>query len=187
MDELEDISDDNNIQLFLVNPNSQEELEKTIEFAKSERKLYFSIPSISYVEDILGAVAIHLIDKDSYEKIVTSTLPIIVENMILDDELMQKLVYDNKRVIVLNAQRTIIENSSFYFTISEELYEHDDTVLKDIHISRLLLGSSYPTNGFDIFDKNIKKISNAIFRPEPTIMNNIIKNSFECFNIQYQR
>ena len=184
LDKLEDIIDDYNIHFFLVNPESEDELSKVVEFAKREQKLYFSIPSTCYVEDILGALGVHLVDKNSYEKIVSTSLPIIIENGLLDRELIERLVRDKREVVVLNAQRMVIEESKFYFTLSQELFIQSD-ILKNLDIKRVLLSSDYPHNSFDKIEKNIKQISDAIFRPEPTIINNILKNSFKCFEIKY--
>ena len=185
LDELEDIIDEYNIHFFLIHPKNKEELEDVKKYVQEHPKLYHSIPASQYNGDSGEAIAIYLDKITSLYKLHQTDLPVIVESNMLDGALEITLEKMPNKVIVLDADKKLLQKGSFYCLLHESEYTNELELFKDLDLSMLLLSSNFPNNEFSLMYEQLTAVSDITFRAEQTIMNNIVKTSLECFNIKY--
>ena len=86
---------------------------------------------------------------------------------------------------LLNALQSYEELEKFYISIGPDNIEaFDKPMLEKLPMQRIVMHSGYPGYGFEAIFETSKKISDVIFRPDPSIIAAATKNTLSLFEFK---
>lgn len=185
LDDIDEIMEDTLIQLFIVHPKSAQELADVQQSARDNNEIFYSIPlslkeqadancKAYYVDDASALLALSSVDK-----------PLYIDAALIDDAVTEKLNALGAEGIILNPTKAYEALPTFFISIGAnnvEAFEHE--VLANLDMDDLVLESSYPAHPFDIIDQTAKIISDAMFRPEQSIIAHATTSSLKLFGFK---
>ena len=184
LDDLDEIMEDTMVQLFVLQPRDAEALERAKEAAEEHGALFYCAP-LSLMEEADGnCVACYLDDPEALGELPEGK-PLFVDASALDDSLVETLIENNCRGIILGADDTFDALETFYVAVGPGNVGNFDTErLARLPMDRIVLQSGYPDFGFDAIYTTAKRISDAMFRPEQSIIARATQSSLRLFGFK---
>lgn len=183
LENLDDIMEESMVQMFILHPSNPSEIEETKALAEEYESIFYSLPLHLHHEADGNCVAFSFMSDADSPFLATSEKPIVIDESQLSESVAASL--GECRGIILNATREYENLSGFYLAIGPgNVGAFDTEVLAKMNMDKILLQSTYPTHGFDEIMEGVKVISNAMFRPEQSIIARATKSSLELFGFR---
>ena len=175
LEEIDEIMEETMVQLFILQPRTAEALEAAKEAAREHTAIFYVAPLTLRFESDEKCVGF-FVDAPYLLEALEITKPLFVDESQLDDALVALLRY--KRGIVLNATKLHDGLEQFFFAVGPGTIDRFSAeALAGVTMDRIVLQSGYPEYGFEQIHATAGKISNAIFRPEPSIIANATRSA----------
>jgi len=175
LEDIDEIIEDTMVQIFITHPKTVEAIKKVQKTAQEQTSIFYSVPiALSEMADA-NCVAYSLTCKDD---LTQCDKPLFVDEADLDEALMSTLMTAGCQGIILNATKPHDELSDFFISIGPDTIEFFDTaLLNKVRMNQLVLQSHYPDYGYESIFETVKKISDAMFRPDQSIIAEATKNT----------
>lgn len=186
LDDIEEIMEESMVQMFMVHAKTEEEL-KEIQEAAEEYQQIFYIASLALRDHIDSNCVAYYVDSiESLQKCADSDKPLYIEASTLNDNTIHFLQeHSNLKGIILNATENFEILENFFIDISFKNIEHyDKSILEKLPMNRIVLSTHYPDFDFDTIFLTSKKISDVLFRPDPSIIAQATQNALTLFGFK---
>lgn len=185
LEDIDEIMEDTMVQIFIIHPSTQEEIETVKDEAMRHNSIFYTVPYAlrdSASKKCIG-YKLHANDLVDIEELQDKV--IFIDEADLTPELSTKMQDPSMKGIILNPTSAHQELEHFLLSFGPNTFNHFDTaLLSDLSMDRLVLQSGYPDNDFETLDETAKKISDIMFRPEHSIIARATKSSLELFGLR---
>ena len=178
LDEIDEIIEDTMIQMFFLQPEDGEALEKAKEDAGEYSALFYAAPLSLGMQTDANCIGYRVKNAAELADAPALGKPLFIEESDLDDALRALLAERGEKGVILNATHTHDDLENFYLAIGPanvEAFDHE--ALAALSMDRIMLQSGFPDYGFDEIMPTVKAISNAMFRPEQSIIARATKHA----------
>ena len=180
---LDDIMEDSMVQMFILHPQTLSDIQETKVIAEEYGSIFYSLPLHLRNEADGNCVAFSISCEEDCTLLSTCEKPIMVDESYLSASVVASL--GSCRGIVLNATGEHESLSNFYLAMGVgNVGAFDSECLSKMSMDRIVLQSTYPEHEFDEMMDCVKVISNAMFRPEQSIIARATKSSLELFGFR---
>jgi hypothetical protein len=182
-DNLDEIMEDTMVQMFILHPADMAELEHSKKVSQEYGSIFYSIPLSLHHEADENCVAFSIKSDEDSALLPVSGKPIMIDESRLNDA----IVYDLSgcKGVILNATREHSALSNFHLALgAENIGAFNTDTLSSLSMDQIVLQSSYPKYGFEEITMTVKVISDAMFRPEQSIIARATKSSLELFGFR---
>jgi len=180
-DNLDEIIEDTMVQMFILHPKTISEIEQTQKIADEYESIFYSVPL--HLQDKADGKCVAFSIVSDEDSVTMSDKPIVIDEAYLNETLIDSL--GECRGIILNATYEHENLPNFYLAMgSRTIGAFDTEVLAQMSMDRIVLQSTYPNHGFEEIMECVKVISNAMFRPEQSIIARATKSSLELFGFR---
>jgi hypothetical protein len=177
LEEIDEIIEETMVQLFILQPRDQEALESAKAAAQEHTAIFYAAPLGLRHDADENCVGL-FVDRPDLLKELEITKPLFVDASQLDGELAALLNATPCKGIVLNATEVHEGLERFLFAIGPDTVDAFGTEkLSAVTMDRIVLQSGYPGYGFEQIHATAKRISDATFRPEQSIIANATRNA----------
>ena len=178
LDEIDEIIEDTMIQMFFLQPEDEAALEKAKEEAEEYSALFYAAPLPLAAQADANCVGYRVKSAEELKEAPAPGKPLFVDEADLDDALRALLVERAEHGVILNATHAYDDLENFYVAIGPANVEaFAPEVLAALSMDKIMLQSGYPDHGFDEIFPAVKTISNAMFRPEQSIIARATKHA----------
>lgn len=182
-DNLDEIMEDTMVQMFILHPSDSAEITSAKEIAREYGSIFYSVPLHLQHEADENCVAFSILCDEDSVLLPADGKPVVIDESRLSDAIVYAL--GECRGIVLNATREHTALTNFYLALgAENIGAFDSDSLSSLSMDRIVLQSSYPKYDFDAITAAVKVISDAMFRPEQSIIARATKSSLELFGFR---
>ena len=180
--DIEEIMEDTMVQMFILHPKSISEIEEAQEIADEYESIFYSVP-LSLQDNAGSKCVAYSITSESDATLLSNDKPIVIDAELLNDEMITNL--SGSRGIILNPTQEYTALEGFYLAMGiGNIGAFETEVLAQMSMDKIVLQSTYPNHGFDEIMECVKVISNAMFRPEQSIIARATKSSLELFGFR---
>jgi hypothetical protein len=185
LDDIDEIIEDTMVQIFIVHPSTQEEIERVKDEAMQHNSIFYTVP-YTLRETASDKCIGYKLDTDDLSDIeLLKDKVVFVEEADLTEELRTKMQDPTMKGIILNPTSENKELEHFLLSFGPNTLDHFDAeLLSGLSMDRLALQSGYPENDFETLYETAKKISDIMFRPEHSIIARATKSSLELFGLR---
>jgi hypothetical protein len=185
LDDIDEIIEDTMVQIFIVHPSTQEEIERVKDEAMQHNSIFYTVP-YTLRESASDKCIGYKLDTDDLSDIeLLKDKVVFVEESDLTEELRTKMQDPSMKGIILNPTSENKELGHFLLSFGPNTLDHFDAeLLSGLSMDRLALQSGYPENDFETLYETAKKISDIMFRPEHSIIARATKSSLELFGLR---
>jgi len=181
IEDIDEIIEDTMVQMFILHPKDQENLDAVQDLAKKHNSIFYAVPASLLEQADANCVAVSI--STAAELSGLEDRVIMVDEQVLDTNLEEAL--KDYRGIVLNATKTHDSLENFFLSIGPNTIEaFNKEELNKLSMDKLVLQSYYPQHHFDTILPTVKKISDVMFRPDQSIVARATKNSLELFGFK---
>jgi len=185
LDDIDEIKEDTLIQIFIVHPKNLEELETVQESADDNSEIFYSIPLTLQSQADANCKAYFVDDEAALLALSNADKPLFIQAIMINDTVIEKLLALDAKGIIINPTTTYEALPNFYLSIgANNVSGFDHEVLAKLDMDDLVLESSYPAHPFEIIEETAKVISNAMFRPEQSIIAHATTSSLKLFGFK---
>lgn len=182
-DNLDDIMEESMVQMFFIHPKTSSEIAEAKEIAGEYGSIFYSLPLRLSDQADSNCIAFSVSCDADRALLPRSDKPLVIEESYLDEALSAQL--KESRGIILNATRENGGLPNFLLSMGAgNIGSFDTEVLNKMSMDRLVLQSTYPTHGFEEIAGAVKVISDAMLRPEQSIIARATKSSLELFGFR---
>lgn len=184
-EELDDIIEETMVQMFIMHPANADEIEEAKTIARNHQELFYSAP-VEFAEQVdENCVAFSVRDTDGLHFRQFPQKPLFIDESVLNSELKEALQKKPYRGIILNATQAHDDLPGLHLSLGQNTIDRFDTpALNKLPMERIVLQSHYPQHSFESLSDTVKSISNAMFRPEQSIIAQATKSSLELFGFR---
>jgi len=178
LEEIDEIIEDTMVQMFFLQPRDEDALEKAQEDASEYSALFYAAPLSLGMQSDAKCIGYRVCSADELNSAPLLDKPLFIDETDLSDDLRSLLFERNERGVILNATKAHDDLERFYIAIGPGnvgKFEHE--VLSALSMDRIMLQSGYPDHGFDEIFQTAKTISDALFRPEHSIIARATKHT----------
>ncbi|MFZ2888933.1 hypothetical protein [Sulfuricurvum sp.] len=180
--DIEEIMEDTMVQMFILHPKTISEIEEAQEIADEYESIFYSVP-LSLQDNAGSKCVAYSISSEADSMLLPIEKPIVIDAELLDDEMITKL--GGSRGIILNPTREYTALEGFYLAMGiGNVRAFETETLSQMSMDKIVLQSTYPNHGFEEIMECVKVISNAMFRPEQSIIARATKSSLELFGFR---
>ena len=182
-DNLDEIMEDTMVQMFILHPENLSEITHIKQIAADYESIFYSVPLHLQQEADENCVAFSILSDEDSVLLPVSNKPVVIDEARLNDPIVHAL--GECRGIVLNATREHAALANFCLAIGAgNVGAFDTQTLSAMSMDQIVLQSSYPEHDFDAITTAVKVISDAMFRPEQSIIARATKSSLELFGFR---
>lgn len=183
LEDLEDLIEDTRVEYFIINPNTQEELEKTKILCSDYERFKYSLP-IEF-KDMKDDNCIAYRIKKPDDMGLTDSFPLIIDSQDLSDEMINILNNTDHKGVILNAKESDNKLENFAFAISHSSLSHwSQEGITDMDYNKIALQSDYPEHSYDdLMGGLLKDISDLTFRAEQTLAAGGTRTALKTFGL----
>ena len=179
LDDIEEIMEDTMVQMFILHPKDKASLETAQSQAAEYSAVFYSVPLELLSEADDNCIGINLSSTSTLDANTLGKTLFIDEND-LNDTTIQALSDKTIKGVILNATGPHPGLEHLHLSIGPDtVKQFDPEALNTLPMDRILLQSSYPGNGFEAIYATVKTISDAMFRPEQSIVARATKHSLQ--------
>lgn len=183
IDNIDEIIEESMVQMFILHPATLDEVNETKELADEYDCLFYSLPLYLREQADSHCVAYSIKGDADSALLSFADKAIIVDESVLNESLIASL--GEHQGIILNATKEYPSLSAFLLAMGEGNVEKFDTdTLNKMSMDRLVLQSTYPSYGFEGITRTVKVISDAMLRPEQSIIARATKSSLELLGFR---
>ena len=178
LDDIDEIIEETMIQMFFLQPEDEAALEKAKEDAGEYSALFYAAPLALGLQNDANCIGYRVRSAEELNDAPAINKPLFVDEADLNDALQALLRERNAQGVILNATHAHDALENFYVAIGPsnvEAFDHD--VLAAISMDKIMLQSGFPDNDFEEIMPAVKTISNAMFRPEQSIIARATKHA----------
>ncbi|DAB37843.1 MAG: hypothetical protein A2552_08060 [Sulfuricurvum sp. RIFOXYD2_FULL_44_160] len=180
--DIEEIMEESMVQMFILHPKTISEIEEAQEIADEYESIFYSVP-LSLQDNASSKCVAYSIRSEGESMLLPIEKPIVIEAELLNDAMITKL--SGSRGIILNPTQEYTSLEGFYLAMgSGNVGAFETEVLSQMSMDKIVLQSTYPSHGFEEIMECVKVISNAMFRPEQSIIARATKSSLELFGFR---
>lgn len=180
---LDEIMEDTMVQMFIIHPADSAELERAKEICAEYGAIFYSAPLSLHSEADENCVAFSVRTSEDRALLPYSGKPIFIDESDLDEPMMRNLA--GCRGVILNATHEYPSPDGFYLAIgAENVGAFGTEALAALSMDKIVLQSGYPDHGFEEIFGAVKVISDAMFRPEQSIIARATKHSLELMGFR---
>lgn len=178
--ELDEIMEDTTVQMFFMHPRSAEALSKAKSDAAAYEALFYVAPAAFAGEIDANCVGFRVASAEELAAVAGSGKPLFVDEGDLTPELEAALAAGSAGGIVLNAATSHDTLQNFFLALGPACGEtFDAETLASLSMDRIVLQSGFPDHGFEAIHDAVKTVSDALFRPEQSIIARATKHTLE--------
>ena len=175
LEDLDEVMEDSMVQLFVLQPRTPEELETAKARAAEHEAIFYAAPIAMKNETDENCVGFVI---RSREELADADKPIFVEEKDTQGDLGATLGSGGYAGIILDATQPHEALPRFFLSLGAAgIDRFDPEALNRLDMDRIVLQSSYPEHGLSGIYRTVKVISDAMFRPEQSIIARATKNS----------
>ena len=175
LEDLDEVMEDSMVQLFVLQPRTEEALKEARKQAREYEAIFYVAPMV--MKDETDENCVGFLVRDPKE-LSDADKPVFVEEKDLGGELSEALVRGGYEGIVLNASKPHEDLPGFLVALGEGgIDRFDPEALNQFDMDRIVLQSGYPEYDLSGIYRTVKVISDAMFRPEQSIIARATKNS----------
>jgi len=178
LDEIDEIIEDTMVQMFFLQPRDADALEKAQEDAAEYSAIFYAAPLSLGMQSDANCIGYNVSDASALRDAPSLDKPLFIDEADLDDELRALLFERYERGVILNATHAHDDLERFFIAIGPsnvDAFDHE--VLAALSMDKIMLQSGFPDHGFDEIYQTAKTISNAMFRPEQSIIARATKHA----------
>lgn len=185
LEEIDEIIEDTMVQIFIVHPSTQEEIETVKNEAIQHNSIFYTVPYTLRGTASQKCIGYTLGANDLIEIELLKDKVIFIDEADLTPELRIKMQDPSMKGIILNPTSEHQELEHFLLSFGPNTLNHFDAeLLSKLSMDRLVLQSGYPDHGFETLDETAKNISDIMFRPEHSIIDRATKSSLALFGLR---
>jgi len=185
LEDIDEIIEDTMVQIFIVHPSTQEEIESVKHEAMQHNSIFYTVPYRLRDTASQKCIGYKLDGNDHLDIEQLNNKVIFIDEADLTPELRTKFQDPSVKGIILNPTSEHEELEHFLLSFGTNTFDHFDTqILANLSMDRLVLQSAYPDNSFETLHVTAKKISDIMFRPEHSIIARSTKSSLELFGLR---
>ena len=175
-EDIEEIMEDQMIQMFVPHPGTSDEIGRIQELAAQYQSLFYTLP-LSFMDlSDAGCVGFRITPTDTFGEGNYGKTLFIDEADLATIPHAQLATLESG--IILNATHTHETLPALHVSLGADAISAFDTeALSALPMDRIVLQSAYPDNDFDALHDTVKSISDAMFRPEQSIIARATKSS----------
>jgi len=178
LDDIDEIIEETMIQMFFLQPEDEEALEKAKEDAAAYSALFYAAPLSLGLQKDANCIGYRVRSTEELKGAPAPDKPLFVDEADLDDALQSLLKERNAQGVILNATHAHDALENFYVAIGpSNVGAFDHEVLASISMDKVMLQSGFPAHDFEEIMPAVKTISNAMFRPEQSIIARATKHA----------
>jgi len=178
LDDIDEIIEDTMVEMFFLQPADAAALAKAKEDASTHNAIFYVVPLTLRDDADANCVGYRIDDIALFETLPTLDKPVFIDEAMLDDNVIALLSNRAERGIVLNATKPHDELENFYISVGPGTVDaFDAELLSKLEMDKIVLQSSYPDHNFDTIFGAVKKVSDALFRPEQSIIARATKHT----------
>jgi len=182
-DNLDDIMEDSMVQMFFIHPTTLREITEAKKIAGDYGSIFYSLPLHLSDQADENCIAYSVVDEQDRALLSTANKPLVIDESYLNESLRSLLA--DCRGVILNATHENSELPNFLLALGAGTIGAFDTEsLNKMSMDRLVLQSTYPSHGFEEIAGAVKVISDAMLRPEQSIIARATKSSLELFGFR---
>lgn len=178
LDEIDEIIEDTMVQMFFLQPEDAAALEKAKSEAAEYDALFYVAPILLAEQTDDNCVGYRVSSAEALKSAPPSDKPLFIDEKDLDPALQSLLVERGDNGVILNATRPHEALERFYVAMgpaNTSLFDRE--ALAALTMDKIVLQSGYPDHGFDEIMTAVKTISDAMFRPEQSIIARATKHT----------
>lgn len=178
LDEIDEIIEDTMVQMFFLQPEGAAQLEKAKTDAAEHGPIFYAAPLALRSEADANCIGYRVTKSRELQDFPPADRALFVDEKDLDDSLQHALIEGGHRGIILNATRPHDALEHFFVALGPSNVDaFDPQTLSKFPMDRIVLQSSYPDHGFDEIFTAVKTVSDAMFRPEQSIIARATKHT----------
>lgn len=178
LEDIDEIIEDTMVQMFFLQPTDEAALEKAKEDAEEYNALFYAAPLALAEQTDAKCVGYRIANADELRAASALEKPLFVDENDMDDALRALLIERGDQGVILNATHAHDDLERFFIAIGPSnigAFEHE--VLASLSMDRIMIQSGYPDHSFDEIFPTVKTISDAMFRPEHSIIARATKHT----------
>ncbi|WP_345969264.1 hypothetical protein WCX72_07800 [Sulfurimonas sp. HSL1-6] len=185
LDDIDEIIEDTMVQIFFLQPEDEAALEKAKEEAEEYTALFYTAPLSLGEQSDAKCVGYRVKNADELRAAPKAGKPLFVDEADLDDALRALLIERGDQGVILNATQAHEELEQFFIAIGpSNVNAFDHEVLAGLSMDKIMLQSGFPEHGFDEIFPAVKTISDAMFRPEHSIIARATKHALSLAGLK---
>ncbi len=179
-DDIDDIMEDTMVQMFILHPKDQVALETAKEQAAEHSAVFYSVPLDLIAEADDNCIGINLNASSILDSSNVAGKTLFIDENDLNDTTIQALSDKTVKGVILNATNPHPELEHLHLSIGPDtVKQFGAEALNTLSMDRFLLQSGYPDNDFEAIYTTVKTISDAMFRPEQSLVARATKHSLQ--------
>jgi hypothetical protein len=185
LEDIDEIIEDTMVQIFVVHPVTEEEIESVKHEAMQHNAIFYTVPYRMKEHAVEKCIGYTLKRTDEIDVADLKDKVVFIDEPELTQDLVTKLQNPSIRGIILEPTSAHEELENFLLSFGMDTFDHFDAeILGKLSMDRLVLQSAYPQNSFETLHTTAKKISDVMFRPEHSIIARATKSSLELFGLR---
>jgi len=178
LDEIDEIIEDTMVQMFFLQPEDAEAMEKAKAEAEAYSALFYAAPLALRASADANCVGYRVRTAEALQELPPLDKPLFIDEADLDDGLQSLLIARGDKGVILNATRAHDALEHFFVAIGpSNVGLFDPETLAALSMDRIVLQSGFPDHGFDEIFPAVKRVSDAMFRPEQSIIARATKHT----------
>ena len=171
LEDIDEIIEDTMVQIFFLQPRDAEALQKAKEDAQEHNAIFYVAP-LDFEDEIdVNCIGFSIKESAQLQERTTLDKPLFIDESDLDEAFVTLLKERKEQGIILNATDPHEELENFLIAIGPANIEaFDPEVLASLSMDKIALQSGYPDHDFDDIMSAVKIVSDAMFRPEQSII-----------------
>jgi hypothetical protein len=171
LDEIDEIIEDTMVQMFFLQPRDAQALESAKEDAGEYSALFYAAPLALKAQTDANCIGYRVTEHTQLQSLPPLDKPLFVDEADLDDALQSLLIERGDQGVILGATHPHDALERFFIAIGPSNVDaFDPDALAQLSMERIVVQSAYPEHGFDEINGAVKTVSNAMFRPEESII-----------------
>lgn len=183
LEELDELIEDTRVEYFIINPNTKNELEKTLKLCSEIQRFKYTLPIEFKKDKDKNCIAFKVTKMD--ELSLVDDMPLVIDSNSLNDSFIDAINNKGFKGVVLDAKESDNRLENFAYSISHSsLKEWTKKGITDTDFNKLALQSDYPEFNYDeLLDGLLKDISDLTFRAEQSIASGGTRTVLKTFGL----
>jgi len=171
LDDIDEIIEDTMVQMFFLQPEDADALHKAQEDAAEYSAIFYAAPLSLRSECDENCIGYRIDDTALLDNLEPLDKPLFIDESLLDETTVDTLIERGGHGIILNATKPHDTLKNYYIAIGPGSVDtFGPELLSQVDMNKIVLQSGYPEHGFDTIFGAVKQISDALFRPEQSII-----------------